>query len=64
MPQKAHAARVDVEVALWQGSVHAFQIASFRPEAGLALDEIVRFVFARTRQAVTAGADAQPPASA
>jgi epsilon-lactone hydrolase len=45
---KAFAAGVDVEVELWPETVHAFQIASFLPEAGLAVDQIVRFVCART----------------
>jgi acetyl esterase/lipase len=46
--QKAHTAGVDVEVELWPETVHAFQIASFLPEAGQAVDQIVRFVCART----------------
>jgi monoterpene epsilon-lactone hydrolase len=58
--QKAHAAGVDVELELWPGTVHAFQIASFLPEAGLAVDEIVRFVLARTRWESPAGAGAPP----
>ena len=60
--RKAHAAGVDVEVELWPGTVHAFQIASFLPEAGLAVDEIVRFVCKRTGWTVPAGAEglAQP----
>jgi acetyl esterase/lipase len=59
--QKAHAAGVDVELELWPGTVHAFQIASFLPEAGLAVDGIVRFVASRTGWAVPSGADAPPP---
>ena len=59
--QKAHAAGVDVEVELWPGTVHAFQIASFLPEAGLAVDEIVRFVRARTGWAAPGGGEADVP---
>jgi len=46
--QKAQAAGVDVEIELWPGTVHGFQIAPFLPEAALALDQIARFVVART----------------
>jgi epsilon-lactone hydrolase len=47
---KAHAAGVDVELELWPETLHGFQIApfAFLPEATLALDQIVRFVVART----------------
>ncbi|MFS8085230.1 MAG: alpha/beta hydrolase [Acidobacteriota bacterium] len=45
---KAHAADVDVELELWPGVPHAFQIAEFLPEAVLAIDHIARFVQART----------------
>ena len=45
---KARAAGVDVEIELWPGTVHGFQIASFLPESELALDQIARFVVART----------------
>jgi acetyl esterase/lipase len=60
--QRAHAAGVDVELELWPGTVHAFQIASFLPEAGLAVDEIVRFVLARTGWTVAPGAAMLPQA--
>lgn len=46
--RKAHAAGVDVELELWQGTPHVFQVASFLPEATQALDHITRFVCART----------------
>ena len=46
--QKAQAAGVDVELELWPGTVHGFQIAPFLPEAALALEQIARFVIART----------------
>ncbi len=55
---KAHAAGVDVELELWQGTPHAFQVASFLPEAAHALDHIAGFVCART------GWDPVPAASA
>jgi len=41
---KAFEAGVDVELELWPGAAHVFQIADFLPEAALALDHIVRFV--------------------
>jgi monoterpene epsilon-lactone hydrolase len=41
---KAFEAGVDVELELWPGAAHAFQIAEFLPEAALAIDHIVRFV--------------------
>jgi acetyl esterase/lipase len=46
--EKAHAAGVDVELELWPGVAHGFQIAGFLPEAVLAIDHIARFVEART----------------
>ncbi|MCU0896823.1 MAG: alpha/beta hydrolase [Burkholderiales bacterium] len=46
--EKAHAAGVDVELELWPGVAHGFQIAGFLPEATLAIDHIARFVEART----------------
>ena len=62
--QKAHAAGVDVEVELWPQTLHAFQIASFLPESGLAMDQIVRFVCARTGWGAPLPADLLAPAVA
>lgn len=45
---KAHAAGVDVEVELWPGVPHAFQLAGFLPEAARALQRITAFVVSRT----------------
>ena len=45
---KAHAASVDVELELWPGAPHVFQIAGFLPEAALAINHIARFVRMRT----------------
>jgi acetyl esterase/lipase len=42
--EKAHAAGVDVELELWPGVAHVFQIADFLPESSHALDNIARFV--------------------
>jgi acetyl esterase/lipase len=44
----AHAAGVDVELELWPETPHDFQMVTFIPEAALAMDQIVRFVAART----------------
>lgn len=41
---KAHEAGVDVELELWPGVAHVFQIAAFLPESALAIDNIARFV--------------------
>jgi len=46
--EKAHEAGVDVELELWPGVAHGFQVAGFLPEAVLAIDHIARFVEART----------------
>jgi epsilon-lactone hydrolase len=46
--ERAHEAGVDVELELWPRTPHAFQMASFLPEAAQAIDRIVRFVAART----------------
>lgn len=46
--EKAHAAGVDVELELWPDTVHGFQLAAFLPEARQAIDQIERFVLART----------------
>ncbi len=46
--EKAHEAGVDVELELWPGAAHVFQIAGFLPEAALAVDHIARFVRMRT----------------
>ena len=44
---KAHAADVDVELELWPGAAHVFQLAEFLPEARLAVEHIARFVRVR-----------------
>jgi len=41
---KAFLADVDVELELWPGATHVFQLVEFLPEARLAIDHIVRFV--------------------
>ena len=46
--EKAHEAGVDVELELWPGAAHVFQIAGFLPEAALAINHIARFVRMRT----------------
>jgi len=46
--EKAHAVGVDVELELWPGVPHVFQIAGFLPESVLALNHIARFVRMRT----------------
>jgi len=40
---KAFESGVDVELELWPGATHVFQLAEFLPEARLAVDHIVRF---------------------
>jgi acetyl esterase/lipase len=45
---RAHYAGVDVELELWPGLPHVFQIAGFLPEATIAIRHIVRFVRMRT----------------
>jgi epsilon-lactone hydrolase len=55
---KAHQAGVDVEVELWPETPHVFQLAPFLPEATQALDQIAKFICARTGW----GAVAQQPA--
>ena len=45
---RAFAAGVDVELELWPGVAHVFQLAGFLPEARRAVDHIVRFVRMRT----------------
>jgi acetyl esterase/lipase len=45
---KAHAAGVDVELEIWPGVPHSFQVAEFLPEAALAIDHIAHFVRRRT----------------
>jgi monoterpene epsilon-lactone hydrolase len=52
--QRAHRAGVDVELELWPRTPHAFQMASFLPEARQAINRIVRFVVARTGWQVAA----------
>ena len=46
--EKADAAGVDVELEVWPGAPHVFQIADFLPEASIALSHITRFVRMRT----------------
>jgi acetyl esterase/lipase len=46
--QRAYEAGVDVELELWPQTPHAFQMATFLPEATQAMDRIVHFVLART----------------
>lgn len=46
--ERAHAAGVDVELELWPEAPHAFQMATFLPEAAQAIDKIVAFIAART----------------
>ncbi len=46
--EKAHGAGVDVELELWPDTVHGFQFMAFLPEARLAIEQIERFVVART----------------
>lgn len=46
--RKAHAAGVNAELELWPETAHDFQFAPFLPEAALAMDQIVKFVVART----------------
>ena len=41
---RAFLADVDVELELWPGATHVFQLVEFLPEARLAIDHIVRFV--------------------
>jgi monoterpene epsilon-lactone hydrolase len=45
---KAHTAGVDVQVELWPGVPHAFQLAPFLPETTRAIERITAFVAART----------------
>lgn len=45
---KAHAAGVAVALELWPDTAHGFQMAPFLPEAGMALDQMARFVTAWT----------------
>lgn len=53
--ERAHAAGVDVELELWPQTPHAFQMASFLPEAAQAIDQIVRFIGSRTGWAPATG---------
>lgn len=57
---KAHAAGVDVELELWPDTLHGFQIASFLPEAALAIDQIAQFVVPRTGWTRAPAAPAPP----
>ncbi len=59
--EKAHAAGVDVELELWPDTVHGFQLAAFLPEARLAIDQIERFVIARTGWTPAPRPAAPPP---
>ncbi len=45
---RANAAGVDVELELWSGLPHVFQLAGFLPEAKVAIRHIVRFMRMRT----------------
>ena len=45
---KAFVAGVDVELEIWPGVAHAFQVARFLPESAQAIENIVRFVVKRT----------------
>lgn len=45
---KAQAAGVTVELELWPDTLHGFQVASFLPEAGVALERMALFVQAHT----------------
>jgi epsilon-lactone hydrolase len=56
--QRAHAAGVDVELELWPQTPHNFQMVAFLPEAAQAIDQIVRFVAARTGWEAAASATA------
>ena len=47
-PRRRTRPGVDVELELWPGAAHVFQIAGFLPEAALAIDHIARFVRMRT----------------
>lgn len=63
--QKALAAGVDAELELWPETAHDFQFVPFLPEAALALDQIVKFIVARTGWELLAertpwSADARP----
>ena len=42
--ERADAAGVPVELELWPGVPHGFQVAGFLPEASLAMRHIQRFV--------------------
>ena len=46
--REAHAAGVDVELELWPGTPHVFQVASFLPGSAQAIEHITGFVCART----------------
>lgn len=48
--ERLHARGVDVEVHVWPGQIHDFQLASFVPEARQSLRQIGEFVIARTSQ--------------
>ena len=54
--EKAFVADVDVELELWPGVAHVFQLAEFLPEARRAIDHIVRFVRMRARWEDAGGA--------
>ena len=59
--ERARAAGVDVELELWHGMQHCFQILQFLPESGRAIASIARFV---TRCTGWSPAVAVVPASA
>ena len=61
--ERARAAGVDVELELWHGMQHCFQILPFLPESGRAIESIARFVARYTSWLATAPvAEATVPA--
>ena len=58
--ERARSAGVHVELELWHGMQHCFQLLQFLPESGRAIDAIARFVTHHTGWSA-AGADAQAP---
>lgn len=61
MVHKAHEAGVEAELELWPETAHSFQLASFLPEAALAMDQIVKFVSARTGWNLPPETKSSPP---
>ena len=58
--ERARSAGVQVELELWHGMQHCFQLLQFLPESGPAIAAIARFVTHYTGWSA-AGADAQAP---